>query len=56
MFPQPTGAVLIDMDDLLFYEAAMGKRSDDICLVTGNQKHYPFRDFIVTPAEMAADY
>ncbi len=21
-------------------------------LVTGNQKHYPFRDFIITPAEM----
>lgn len=56
MFPQPTGAVLIDMDDLIFYEAAMEKRSDDTCLVTGNQKHYPFRDFIVTPAEMAADY
>ena len=29
MFPQPTGAVLIDMDDLLFYEAAMEKRSDE---------------------------
>lgn len=52
VFPQPTGAVLIDMDDLIFYEVAMEKRDDDAYLVTGNQKHYPFRDFIVTPSEM----
>ena len=24
----------------------------DAYLVTGNQKHYPFKDFILTPAEM----
>ena len=35
-----------------FYEVAMEKREDDAYLVTGNQKHYPVRDFIVTPAEM----
>ncbi len=52
MFPQPTGAVPIDMDDLIFYEIAMEKREDNAYLVTGNQKHYPLRDFIVTPAEM----
>lgn len=52
VFPQPTGAILIDMDDLIFYEVAMEKREDDAYLVTGNQKHYPLRDFIVTPAEM----
>jgi len=33
-------------------EVAMEKRDDDAYLVTGNQKHYPIRDFIVTPAEM----
>lgn len=54
VFPQPTGAVLIDMDDLIFYEVAMDKRDNDAYLVTGNQKHYPFRDFIVTPTEMMA--
>ncbi len=32
----------------------MGKRDDNAYLVTGNQKHYPVRDFIVTPAEMIA--
>ena len=52
VFPQPTGEILIDMDDLIFYEVAMEKRDDDAYLVTGNQKHYPIRDFIVTPAEM----
>lgn len=54
VFPQPTGEVLIDMDDLVFYEVAMEKRDDDAYLVTGNRRHYPFRDFIVTPAEMMA--
>ena len=52
VFPQPTGEILVDMDDLIFYEVAMEKRNDDAYLVTGNQKHYPVRDFIVTPAEM----
>ncbi len=52
VFPKPTGEILIDMDDLIFYEVAMEKREDDSYLVTENQKHYPVRDFIVTPAEM----
>ena len=52
VFPQPTGEILIDMDDLIFYEVAMEKRDEGAYLVTGNQKHYPVRDFIVTPAEM----
>jgi predicted nucleic acid-binding protein len=52
VFPKPTGEILIDMDDLVFYEVAMEKREDDAYLVTGNQKHYPIKDFIVTPAEM----
>lgn len=52
VFPQPTGEIFVDMDDLIFYEVAMEKRDDDAYLVTGNQKHYPIRDFIVTPTEM----
>ena len=52
VFPQPTGEILIDMDDLVFYEVAMEKREDNAYLVTGNQKHYPIREFIVTPSEM----
>lgn len=52
VFPQSTGEILIDMDDLVFYEVAMEKRDDGAYLVTGNQKHYPVREFIITPAEM----
>ncbi len=50
--PKPTGEILVDMDDLIFYEVAMEKRDDDAYIVTGNKKHYPVRDFIVTPSEM----
>ena len=52
VFPQPSGEILIDMDDLIFYEVALEKRDDDAYLVTGNKKHYPIKDFIITPAEM----
>ena len=52
VFPQPTGEILVDMDDLIFYEVAMEKRNDDAYLVTGTQKSYPIKDFIVTPTEM----
>ncbi|MBQ9605932.1 MAG: putative toxin-antitoxin system toxin component, PIN family [Lachnospiraceae bacterium] len=52
VFPKPTGEILVDMEDLIFYEVAMEKREDDSYLVTGNQKHYPIKDFIVTPADM----
>ncbi|MGN1136170.1 MAG: putative toxin-antitoxin system toxin component, PIN family [Oscillospiraceae bacterium] len=50
--PKPTGEIFVDMDDLIFYEIAMEKRDDDAYIVTGNKKHYPVREFIVTPSEM----
>lgn len=52
--PNPTGEILVDMDDLVFYEVVMEKRDDDAYLITGNIKHFPSRDFIVTPSEMIA--
>ena len=53
MSPSPTGEVLPDMDDLVFYEVVMEKRkADDAYLITGNLKHFPVREYIVTPAEM----
>ena len=54
IFPQPTGEHLIDMSDLIFYEVAMEKQDEDARLVTGNLKHYPIKECIVTPAEMLA--
>lgn len=52
VFPTPTGEILIDQDDLIFYEVAMERQQDSAYLVTGNMKHYPVRKFIVTPAQM----
>ena len=52
--PAPSGEILPDADDLIFYEVVMEKRADDAYLVTGNLKHFPRKTFIVTPAEMMA--
>ena len=52
--PTPTGEILPDADDQIFYEVTMEKRDEDARLVTGNLKHYPPRPFVVTPAEMLA--
>lgn len=52
--PSPTGEIIPDMDDLIFYEVVMEKRGDGAYLVTGNTKHFPAKKFIVTPAEMMA--
>ena len=45
---------ILDMDDLVFYEVVIEKREDDAYLITGNIRHFPEGDFIVTPAEMMA--
>ena len=51
--PLSTGEILPDMKDLPFYEVVMEKRqTDDAYLVTGNQKHFPIKSFIVTAKEM----
>lgn len=50
--PSPTGVILPDMKDLIFYEVVMEKRPDNAYLVTGNQKHFPKESFIVTAREM----
>ena len=40
-------------DDAKFYKIVMSSRLvDDTYLVTGNIRHFPERDFVVTPAEM----
>ena len=43
----------IDKDDIVFYEIVMSARNTmDAYLVTGNIRHYPIRNYIVTPREM----
>ena len=50
--PDSTGAVLPDRKDIPFYEVVMDKQDEGAYLVTGNLKHYPRENFIVTPREM----
>ena len=54
VYPSPVEETLPDADDLVFYEIVMEKREDGAYLITGNLRHYPRREYIVTPAEMAA--
>ncbi len=43
----------IDQDDVVFFEIVMSARNTmDAYLVTGNMRHYPIRNYIVTPREM----
>ena len=45
-----TDEIFPDPDDLVFYEVRMSV--DDSYLVTGNQKHFPVKPFVVTPTQM----
>ena len=45
-----TNEVFTDPNDVVFYEVALSK--EDSFLVTGNVKHFPKVDLVVTPAEM----
>ena len=43
----------IDSDDIVFYEIVMSARNTmDAYLITGNLKHYPVRNYVVTLREM----
>ena len=50
IFPVSTGKTLLDEDDQIFYDVAVRGRA---YLVTGNLRHYPPENFIVSPAQMA---
>lgn len=44
---------LPDPDDAVFYEIVMSARKNcDAYLVTGNIRHFPVKNFVVTPREM----
>ena len=43
----------IDDDDKVFYQVLMSARQTlNVYLITGNKKHFPDRDYIVSPREM----
>ena len=46
----PSKEVFTDPKDVVFYEVALSK--EDSFLVTGNIKHFPKVDMVVTPAEI----
>jgi putative PIN family toxin of toxin-antitoxin system len=46
--PTPSIHDMVDEDDRVFYDTA---RLAGAYLVTGNKKHYPDEEFILTPAE-----
>lgn len=43
----------VDEDDIVFYEIVLSAQSTmDAFLITGNIKHYPIRNYVVTPKQM----
>jgi putative PIN family toxin of toxin-antitoxin system len=48
VFHKESDISLPDEDDRVFYDVA---KSNDAILITGNTKHFPEEDFILTPAE-----
>ena len=48
-----TDVFFTDLDDVVFYEIVMtGRKTNNAYLVTGNQKHFPTKPFVVRPREM----
>lgn len=47
-----TGITLPDVKDVPIFEIALSTRDCDSYLVTGNIKHFPKVDFVITPKQM----
>lgn len=48
-----TDELFPDPDDAVFYEIVMtARKMTEAYLITGNVKHYPIKQFVVTPREM----
>ena len=54
--PQPYSSGLPDEKDRIFLEAALAVQGDGAVLVTGNKRHFPDADFVLTPSEFVARY
>ncbi|MCM1577521.1 MAG: putative toxin-antitoxin system toxin component, PIN family [Ruminococcus sp.] len=52
VIPDPTEVILPDIKDMPFYEVVMCKRSINAYLITGNIKHFPDEEYIVTARRM----
>ena len=49
--PTESAAHCPDPDDKVFFCTALAANADNALLVTGNAKHYPPADFVVSPTE-----
>lgn len=50
---EQTHELFIDDEDIVFYEITMKARNSmDAYLITGNVKHFPVKEFVVTPKQM----
>jgi len=47
-----SGEILPDPKDLVFYEVTLSERSHNSILVTGNLKHFPIKNYIVSPKDL----
>ena len=56
ILPAESNETFPDPDDKVFYCVALAAQSDDAVLVTGNKRHFPDADFILTPSEFIALY
>ena len=50
--PAESDGTFPDPDDKVFYCVALAAQDEKAKLVTGNIRHYPQADFVVTPAEL----
>ena len=47
-----TDEAMPDPKDVVFYRVTLGgKREQDTYLITGNKKHFPLKEFVVSPSE-----
>lgn len=51
--PQPSDVFMPDQDDRQFYDAGMAAKA---MVVTGNVKHYPRSDLVITPADFVRSH
>ena len=54
--PVMTNEVFPDPDDRVFYEVAWARQDIYAYLVTGNLRHYPAKDFVISPAKMVEKF
>ena len=51
--PTKTNEKFFDQDDVIFYEIVLTSNKErDSYLITGNQRHFPRKTFVVTPSQM----